>query len=77
MTNIENEKMVNIGEIRLYKFYSRIVYRCELMERWKCRKCNYVFVGKEVPRLCPNCNRKVEFEMLDDMLPPFTPFYDD
>ena len=46
------------------------------MEKWKCKKCNYVFVGKESPKVCPNCGRNEEFELFDDLL-PFIPFYDE
>jgi rubrerythrin len=46
------------------------------MEKWKCGRCNYVVVGKEAPKVCPNCGRETEFELFDNML-PFVPFYDE
>jgi rubrerythrin len=48
----------------------------ERMEKWKCRRCNYVVVGKEAPKVCPNCGHQTEFELFDNML-PFVPFYDE
>lgn len=46
------------------------------MDKWRCKRCNYVFVGKEAPGICPNCGHKTEFELFDDLL-PFVPFYDE
>ena len=47
------------------------------MEKWKCKRCNYIFVGNECPRICPNCAHKVEFEIFNELVPPFTPIYDE
>ncbi len=46
------------------------------MDKWRCRRCNYVFVGKEAPKTCPNCGHNTEFEIIDALL-PFVPFYDE
>jgi rubrerythrin len=48
------------------------------MEKWKCKKCNYIFVGDEAPRICPNCGHKAEFELFFEMdSGPFIPLYDE
>ncbi len=47
------------------------------MDKWKCRRCNYIFVGNETPRMCPNCGHKTEFDLFVDMLPPFSELYDE
>lgn len=46
------------------------------MEKWKCSRCNYVFVGKERPSVCPSCGLKADFIMIDELL-PFNEFYDE
>jgi rubrerythrin len=47
------------------------------MDKWKCGSCNYIVVAKDVPRICPNCGHKTEFELFNELLPPFTPIYDE
>jgi rubrerythrin len=47
------------------------------MDKWKCDKCNYIFVGREAPKICPNCGHKCEFEMFNEEIPPFAPLYDE
>jgi len=47
------------------------------MDKWKCSSCNYIVVAKDVPRICPNCGHKTEFELFNELLPPFTPIYDE
>ena len=47
------------------------------MDKWKCTKCNYIFAGRECPKICPNCGHKTEFEFFEDLIPPFTRLYDE
>lgn len=46
------------------------------MEKWKCGKCNYVFVGKNKPPKCPHCGSVSGFVMIDEMI-PFINYYDE
>ena len=31
------------------------VFKDERKIRWACRKCGYIFVGNEPPKVCPLC----------------------
>jgi len=64
--------------LNAYKFY-RTNYSLlgAKMDKWKCTKCNYIFAGRECPKICPNCGHKTEFEFFEDLIPPFTRLYDE
>lgn len=43
---------------------SETVFKREENKRWKCRKCGYVFEGKEAPKKCPAClHEQAYFEL--------------
>ena len=45
------------------------------MNKWKCRRCNFVLIANEPSETCPKCRRKGKFELMGDT--DFEELYDE
>lgn len=66
----EVAKIEKYHEERYLKLYDNLVngkvFKRETEEKWECRNCAHIFVGKVVPEECPVCKHPKAYFMIQE-----------